>query len=70
MNKILSKAQAESVYCAMCDLNNIGGQIKATVQLCTVEQIGGRWIVVTDHSTGKVEEYDGQFVFAAAYGVE
>lgn len=66
---ILTQDQAESIYNAMSELNTVGGQIKATVRLCTVEEIGGRWIIVTDHSTGKREEYDGQFAFAAAYGI-
>lgn len=69
-SKILTKAQAEAVHSAMCALNNVGGQIKASVQLCTVEEIGGRWIVVTDHTTGQREEYDGQYPFVAAYSLQ
>lgn len=38
---ILTQAQAEAIYNAMCAMNTVGGQIKATVQLCTVEEIGG-----------------------------
>lgn len=68
--KILTEAQADAVYSAMCHLNNVGGFIKASVQLCTVEEIGGRWIVVTDHTTGMREEYDGQHLFASAYGLQ
>lgn len=68
--KILTDAQADAVYSAMLHLNSVGGFIKASVQLCTVEEIGGRWIVVTDHATGRREEYDGQHLFASAHGLQ
>lgn len=49
---------------------NVGGQIKASVQLVSVYQIGGRWIIVEDHTTGQKEEYDGQRLFAQTYGLD
>lgn len=66
---ILNQAQATAVYDAMCYLNNVGGTIVANVQLCSVREVGGRWVMVEDHTTGEREEYDGQHLFAAAYGV-
>ena len=67
--KILNQAQANAVYDAMCALNNVGGSLKTSFQLTTVEEVGGRWIMIKDHSTGVVEEYDGQSIFATAYEV-
>ncbi len=65
--KLLSTAQAQAVYDAMCSMNNVGGFISAHIQLISVKTIGGRFIVIEDHSTGAREDYDGQHPFAAAY---
>lgn len=69
---ILTKAQAEAVYRAMCELNNIGGRIRATMPTNT--QHGP--IEVRENSVGEVfvqadgcEIYADQAEFSAAYGL-
>lgn len=70
MAKILTQAQAEAVLNAMASMNNVGGFIKCCIQSKTVETIGGRWIVVMDHSENiPREEYDGQHLFQCAYNL-
>lgn len=69
MSKILTKAQAEAVYDAMCALNNVGG---------TVTGINFRRIFVTSAQAGEItvcgpesdEHHRNQAAFAAAYSLE
>ena len=81
MSKILSTAQAEAVYAAMCELNNVDGLINVTFSykdyLVTVEEDAK-----TSEVTLKREPREGSYVlpllevygdqedFAIAYGFE
>lgn len=64
---ILTPAQAEAVYSAMCELNNVGGRIDVRLANCCV----------TEHSRGvnvegptTTEQYANQSAFATAYGLQ
>lgn len=76
--KILTQAQAEAVYSAMCHLNNVGGRITATVAIVD----NGTFVNIHETSLGIVfvtkvcdfdrvdhEEYESQTDFATAYGL-
>ena len=76
MSKILTPAQSEAVYSAMCALNNVGGRITAQVAIVDA----GTYVNVYETSLGIVfvtkvcdfdrvdhEEYESQSAFATAY---
>lgn len=68
---ILNKAQAEAVYSAMCELNNVSGRINAVMGDRRVAEING-CITVFEYLEGQwepSERYDNQADFAAAYGL-
>lgn len=68
---ILSKAQAEAIYQAMCALNNVGGRLD-----CTLPSTDGG-IKVCELAKGSIrifganpEIHADQSAFAAAYGLQ
>lgn len=73
---ILTAAQAEAIYSAMCALNNVGGALRATMPQANSE----KWLKVReceDFGTIKVivgfttaEVYADQNAFAQAYGLQ
>ena len=72
---ILNRIQAEAVYRAMCELNNIGGTV--ICYLSTPEQVNS--VSVHDNGTSirvgrfspKAEEtYESQSAFAVAYKLD
>lgn len=78
---ILTKAQAEGIYSAMCALNNLGGKVDAYVpnlsnpakkgHLVAVREMGATTIEVRagfDEEEER-EDYRNQAAFAAAYGL-
>lgn len=70
--KILSKAQAEAVYSAMCALNNVSGRINVEVEgVNAAENRDGSISVWADSGMSDDQEvYDSQAAFAAAYGLQ
>lgn len=68
MSKILTPAQAEAVYSAMCHLNNVGGRFACTLGdgVC-VEAWGSVRIF---GRIGVTETYPDQSAFATAYGLQ
>lgn len=81
--KILTQAQAEAVYSAMCHLNNVGAQIKVRIPTTGNPAIeSGCLISVYEDEEGPVyvaaisvyrttqrEVHDNQAAFAAAYNL-
>ena len=74
---ILTQAQAEAVYSAMCALNNVCAKMKAEMrssdkkQYVEVQQTGER-VYVSQYTGGRVsgtELHADQTAFAAAYGL-
>lgn len=70
---ILSKAQAEAVYRAMCELNNIGGKLTTEMQP-SKDQVG--LIEVRENTVGEIlvlgdkcEIHADQAAFATSYGL-
>lgn len=71
-NLILTPAQAEAVYSAMCALNNVGGRLHARLEqdgAVHVAEYPGR-IEVYVANAGPVEFYRDQSAFAATYGLQ
>lgn len=70
--KILNQAQAEAVYAAMCQLNNVGGRIDARLEDCRVADRGIQICVYKclDGEWEPGELYADQNAFAAAYGLD
>ncbi|CUJ51746.1 hypothetical protein [Achromobacter xylosoxidans] len=71
-NLILTPAQAQAVYSAMCALNAVGGKLETTVDevLVRVGVLTGRVSVVSAFDADdRLEIYDDQDAFAAAYGL-
>lgn len=71
---ILSNTQAQTIYAAMCELNNIGARLLAQIPVkgnCPIEvdQMRDGKITVLDYYNPG-EEYLSQEMFAAAYGLE
>jgi hypothetical protein len=67
---ILTKAQAEAVYSAMCALNNVGGVIG---DLTLRAGLRVQWlssVTVREGLCGSFEEYGNQAEFATAYGLQ
>lgn len=71
---ILNQAQAQAVYRAMCELNNVGGVIEVRIgAIEVVDFSAGVSVVRRDRANGlrlvEGEDYINQEAFAAAYGV-
>lgn len=66
---ILTPAQAEAVYRAMCELNNIGGRIDARIGYTRVNETVSVGILVTAPGQS-TEQHNDQAAFAAAYGLQ
>ncbi len=75
--KILTQVQAESVYSAMCALNNVNARVKAmfgnvaTDGVNVFEEDDGcvRVARVNAYDVREHEEYNDQAAFADAYGL-
>lgn len=75
--KILTQAQAEAVYSAMCALNNVGAKIKASVPPSADD---GKWLFIEECAdSGQITLTQGlrrvachanQTAFATAYGLQ
>lgn len=65
--KILNKSQAEAVYSAMCELNNVSGYIDAVLQGVRVKEHANGVVQIT--KKGESEDYSNQSAFATAYGL-
>ena len=68
--KILTQAQAEAVYSAMCALNSAG---VICGDLTLSEGLRVQWlesVTVRDGLSGPREEYANQSAFATAYGLQ
>lgn len=66
---ILTQAQAEAVYSAMCELNNVGGKVNNLhVGRAVVSADVGSAIHVYNPEAN--ERYADQNTFAAAYGLQ
>lgn len=76
MSKILNQAQAEAVYSAMCELNNVGGrlscidlgELQRDPQVRCMEY--GAVIIGRGTPFFDSEMHDSQSAFAAAYGLQ
>lgn len=66
--KILSQAQAEAIYNAMCHLNNVGGRFACTLD--DGKSVEAWFSVRVFGAIGVVETFDDQSAFAAAYGLQ
>lgn len=68
-NLILTAAQAQAVYSAMCALNAVGGKLEATVgEVLVRDTFTGRVSVVSAFDADdRRETYDDQEAFADAY---
>lgn len=67
---ILTTAQAQAVYSAMCALKVVDGtRFQVAFGWKLVRQYCGRVVYVTDGATGSREEFADQDAFAAAYGL-
>ena len=78
---ILTKPQAEAVYNAICELNNVGGKVDASVPNLSNPKKHGHSVVVREMSAGVIEvragfaegaereDYHNQSAFATAYGI-
>lgn len=68
---ILTAAQAEAVYSAMCALNNVGGRLRVQLtqgkNVILVEEFASGGVVVDTKPRHSVEVYAGQHAFATAY---
>lgn len=51
---ILNKAQAQAVYDAMCELNNVGGLLH-----CRINKDAAAWIHVKEHMTDEINVWVG-----------
>lgn len=82
MSKILTQAQAEAVYSAICALNNVGGKVDASVPNLSNPKKHGHFVLVREMSVNAIEvragfaegaereDYRNQAAFAAAYGLQ
>lgn len=77
-DKILNQAQAEAVYSAMCQLNNVGARLDAFLEKVfhAREMADGRVVInIVPNVTfpgshgAEPEVYENQLAFAAAYGL-
>lgn len=75
---ILTTAQAQAVYSAMCALNNVCAKIDTEVpagsagsgMIARVYEAHSGAVVVCSGRSDPVEQYDNQAAFAAAYGLD
>jgi hypothetical protein len=75
--KLLTQAQAEAVYSAMCALNNVGGKVKAEFDNpkgyhTAVFENAFKYVTVVEsyfHRKTNEEAYTSQAAFAEAYGL-
>lgn len=69
---ILTMAQAQAIYAAMCELNNVGGRLGCEIDVFThvKEMASGAIYVSHDTRNSGVERHADQAAFAAAYGLE
>lgn len=72
---LLTKAQAEAVYSAMCALNNVGaatGRVRIDLAVVAWGSTGASVELVRSHRDSKAERenYADQSAFAAAYGLQ
>ncbi len=77
---ILTQAQAEAVYSAMCAMNNIGGTISASLHTndwrIHVNALTGNGVGIKATARGvsptvvRTEGYESQAAFASAYGMQ
>ena len=83
MSKILTQAQAEAVYSAMCALTNVGGTVKVTLPIHALpvatsgeyirawEDDGHIQVVRCVRHTREADEfYENQAAFATAYDLD
>lgn len=76
MHLILNQSQAEAVYSAMCELNNVSARLDTFIEAESIhcrEISGGRVVIhKTPESPALVvsEEYPDQSAFATAYGLD
>ena len=67
---ILTQAQAEAVYSAMCSLNNVSGRIDAHISSAgRVVECANGVVLVTAYGK-QSEDYSSQSAFATAYGLQ
>ncbi len=70
MNKFLNKAQADAIYRAMVELNNINARLDVYVDRIHVwETFHGAVVVTRSDSSGSMEQYKSQADFAEAYNL-
>ena len=78
MSKILTQAQAEAVYSAMCALTNVGGTVKVTLPVATSGEYIRAWeddghikvVRCVRHTREADEFYENQAAFATAYDLD
>ncbi len=69
-NLILTTAQAQAVYSAMCALKVVDGtRFQIAFGLKLARQHCGRVVYVRDEATGSCEEFADQDTFASEYGL-
>lgn len=64
---ILTAAQAQAVYSAMCALDNVRGRLDIVMRDVRVKEYANAVILIT--SKGMSEDHSNQAAFAAAYGL-
>lgn len=70
MDKLLTKAEAEMAYTAMCALNNVSGKLSATMGAIRVVETDKGVTILDDAHLHRLEHYDSQAEFATAYGLD
>lgn len=63
--QLLTRAQADAVYSAMCALNNVSGYLDAVMQGIRVKEHANGVVQIT--RKGASEDYASQIAFATAY---
>ena len=69
---ILNQAQAESVYSAMCALNNVGNvssEFNLPNDIWVASASSGGVMIVPRVHGAVIEQYSNQAAFAVAYGL-
>jgi hypothetical protein len=67
---ILNKSQAEAIYRAMCELNNVNGTVNEVDLGSAKVNASSAGIEVSQDRTGPMEFYLTQTAFATAYGLQ
>ncbi len=70
MTKILTQAQAEAVYSAMCALNNVGALLDTYGNGWRVMQRHDETVRVEDLNGRTIEKYTSQASFASFYDLQ